>query len=78
MLRFLLFLLGLVVAGLYAWRALLRLVSGTHGRQAPAKERMVPCARCGLYVPESEALLRGALHFCSEEHRIAGPGEEGR
>jgi uncharacterized protein len=80
MLRFLLVLLGLVMAGVYAWRTLLRLASGA-GRERtrpPAKERMVPCARCGLYIPESEALAQGALHYCSEEHRLAGPGEEGR
>ena len=73
MLRFLLLMLGLFLAGLYLWRALIRLARGGARRDLPAKERMVPCARCGLYVPEGEALAREALFYCSEEHRLAGP-----
>ena len=32
---------------------------------------MVQCARCGVYVPESEAISHDGLHFCSAEHRDA-------
>jgi uncharacterized protein len=39
--------------------------------QAP--ERMVACARCGVYLPESEAHDGGdGNRFCSEEHRRLG------
>jgi uncharacterized protein len=39
---------------------------------APAAEPMVPCARCGVNVPRSEALEISGRFFCSEEHRRAG------
>lgn len=41
----------------------------------PPAERMVQCAQCGTYLPESEA-LRGAndLHFCCADHRHAFAG----
>ncbi len=33
-------------------------------------EKMVSCAQCGVYLPQSEAISgAGALHFCSNEHR---------
>jgi uncharacterized protein len=44
------------------------------GNEAPAAERMVSCARCGVHLPESEAVAGdGARLFCSEEHRRLGP-----
>jgi uncharacterized protein len=33
-------------------------------------ENMVACARCGLHLPESDAIKRGSEYFCSEEHRL--------
>ncbi len=35
-------------------------------------ERMVACARCGVHLPESEALEDAGQRFCSEEHRRLG------
>lgn len=36
-----------------------------------AAEKMVSCAHCGIHLPQSEALAgQGALHFCSDEHRL--------
>ncbi len=33
-------------------------------------EKMVSCAQCGVYLPQSEAISGvGELHFCSTEHR---------
>jgi len=29
---------------------------------------MVPCAHCGLHVPEPEAIRRGDRYFCSRQH----------
>ena len=37
-------------------------------------EDMVACARCGLNVPRSEAVPSRGLFFCSDEHRVLGPG----
>ncbi|HMM54551.1 MAG TPA: PP0621 family protein [Candidatus Desulfobacillus sp.] len=38
----------------------------------PRAERMVACARCGVFVPESESLAGEGGRFCSEEHRRLG------
>lgn len=35
------------------------------GRQAG---KMVQCANCGVYIPEQEALTRGAQWYCSQAH----------
>lgn len=35
-------------------------------------ERMVACGRCGVNLPESEAIEEGGHHFCSENHRREG------
>lgn len=37
-----------------------------------APERMVTCARCGVHLPESEAIEGDGGPFCSEEHRRLG------
>lgn len=34
-------------------------------------ERMVPCARCGVLMPESDSLAHGGRHYCCEAHRRA-------
>ena len=39
---------------------------------ALAAERMVACARCGVHLPESEAIEGDGLRFCSDEHRRLG------
>jgi uncharacterized protein len=47
--------------------------SATRRPRAPAVERMVPCAHCGLNLPEREALPVAGRFYCSEEHRrLAG------
>lgn len=40
------------------------------GPRAP--ERMVACARCGVHLPESEALEDAGRRYCCEEHRRLG------
>ncbi|GMU49811.1 MAG: hypothetical protein KJZ92_06180 [Rhodocyclaceae bacterium] len=42
-----------------------------HGGRAA--ERMVVCARCGVHLPESEAIDGDGGRFCCEEHRRLGP-----
>jgi uncharacterized protein len=47
--------------------------SGTNASARPANgaEAMRQCAHCGMYVPESEAVVTAAGKvFCSEEHRL--------
>lgn len=43
---------------------------------APPAARMVRCVRCGLHVPETEAVRRGEEPFCSREHAALGRKEE--
>lgn len=40
-------------------------------------EGMVACAHCGVHLPRSEAVLAGALAYCSRAHREAGPRSGG-
>lgn len=42
--------------------------SAAPGHAVRDAEDMVSCAHCQLYVPVSEAVLRGELHFCSAAH----------
>jgi len=34
---------------------------------------MVACARCGVHLPESDALHEGKHHYCCAAHRDQGP-----
>ena len=34
----------------------------------PRVENMVACEKCGLHVPENEAVTRNGKFYCSEEH----------
>ena len=41
-------------------------------QERPAKGgTMVRCARCGVHVPQSEALEQAGHYYCSREHRDA-------
>ncbi len=48
--------------------------AGSGRKPALEGELMVRCARCGVYLPDSEALAGGDHRYCSAEHRLAGPG----
>ena len=37
-----------------------------------ATERMLTCAHCGVYFPESDGLVEDGLAYCCEAHRVAG------
>ncbi len=41
-------------------------------RQSPVAEKMVSCAHCGVYLPESDSISDGGLAYCSEAHRALG------
>ncbi len=44
-------------------------------RPAPGPQPMVACARCGLHLPQADAVEgEGGRHYCSPEHRRLGPG----
>lgn len=46
--------------------------------KAEAGEKMLPCARCGVHVPSSQAFRYRDLAFCSEAHQqdyLADPGD---
>lgn len=45
---------------------------GEQAKRPQAAERMVACARCGVHLPESEAIEGDGGRFCSEEHRRLG------
>lgn len=45
-----------------------------HSRpQAKDPEKMVNCAQCGVYLPESDSIAEGGRAYCCEAHRAAGP-----
>jgi uncharacterized protein len=66
-LRTLIFLVGIA---LVVW-ILLRLSKGRSVSSRPDKQigNMVPCARCGTYVPFDEAVRAHGKYYCSESHR---------
>jgi uncharacterized protein len=44
----------------------------TRSRAAPASATaMVPCAHCGLHVPEADAVRGTQAYYCSAAHRQA-------
>ncbi len=54
----------------------------SRGESAPrtrsGPEEMSRCARCGVHLPRSEAVLAGGQLFCCPEHRDAGPRADSR
>ena len=41
-------------------------------QKSAAPEMMVTCAHCGVHMPQSDSVVEGGVHFCSEAHRQAG------
>ena len=53
-----------------AWRRVTRR-RGIDSRQPPpSAQHMVRCARCGLHVPEREALQHAGRYYCSAQHQL--------
>lgn len=72
-------LLLLIVLAAIVWFLARQRKADAHGRDAappprPA-EKMVSCARCGVHLPESEALVADGRHYCSDEHRRLGSAD---
>ena len=40
---------------------------GTPSRPNSAAEKLVKCESCGIWIPESRALFRGSLEYCSRD-----------
>lgn len=69
-----------MVVAIGVWRGRRR------GDAAPDEERRAPprtppespqdivaCARCGMHIPRTEALMLGSKAYCCAEHRQEGP-----
>ncbi|HEX5055338.1 MAG TPA: PP0621 family protein [Gammaproteobacteria bacterium] len=66
--RFLILLAGIVVL-ILTLRGLLLPPPRRNARDTRQEpEKMVGCAKCGLYLPESEALSAEGRFFCNLEH----------
>jgi uncharacterized protein len=67
LLRIIVILIGLWLVLKIIKRAL---VSGKTGAsRQPSISKMVACDRCGVHIPETEAVQDGSKHYCCEEHR---------
>lgn len=64
-------LLTLAALGLLFWivRQQWRRLKASRPPPPTPVQRMVPCARCGLYLPQDEAIAQGGLSYCCPEHR---------
>lgn len=56
----------LLLVGYLVWRALSRIPAKP--QRPAAGERVVPCAQCGLNLPESEAIAEEGGFFCCRQH----------
>ena len=72
LLLFLGFLAYLVVKGFQRASARRERNEGSSKDSSRVPESMVVCARCGVHLPESEAIEDDGRRFCSEEHRRLG------
>jgi uncharacterized protein len=72
-LKAILLILAIVLAYWFFWgRKRTAARNDTRPNEAPAPERMVICAYCGLHVPEGECIAAAGRHYCSDEHRRLG------
>lgn len=70
------FLFWLAVLALVGWLWQQRGRRGSAGRvrHEPPVRRMVACARCGVHLPEDEAVSLGGKSYCSPAHRDEDAG----
>ena len=67
--RFLFFILLLII-GVLLWRRWIG--QGTSTIDSPEvkpSSEMVQCRLCGVYLPRDESLVDGEFYYCSDEHR---------
>jgi uncharacterized protein len=67
------YLLLIALLGVIWWRWKKSQEGGAQDKPkvAPPPENMVVCARCGVHLPESDALIEGTRVYCCEAHRQA-------
>lgn len=63
----LLFLIALFTLAWWLWRSFTR-PKQVRPPAAPREQAMVRCARCGVHVPQTEALAHDNRWYCSREH----------
>jgi uncharacterized protein len=66
--------LVLLVVGVILW------LLAARARARPAQGKLQPeaftrCAHCGVHLPINDAVVDRASAYCSEAHRLAGPGQ---
>ena len=67
----LLLLLVAVLVGAWWWRHQKRSKTPpTPPTDQPTAERMVHCERCGLHLPQTDAIAADGVFFCSKEHQL--------
>jgi uncharacterized protein len=67
-------LLLLAVAAFLVVRHLFSRPPAAGGKPPAPPGDMVRCARCGLYLPEDDAVRAGERFYCSPEHRDQDAG----
>jgi uncharacterized protein len=65
-----LFIIGLLIWLAWRWLRRANPRGTTTTPSEPALQNMVRCARCGLYVPEHDAVGSAGRYYCSAQHRI--------
>lgn len=62
-------LLLVLVAVFFAVAAVKRISRPEQRRREDTPEKLVRCARCGVYVTEKSSVREGDRLYCSEKHR---------
>ena len=66
-----LLLLVVVLVGAVWWRLQKRVKKpSSPPTENPSTERMVHCERCGLHLPQTDAIAADGVFFCSKEHQL--------
>ena len=72
------YLVVVLVIVVVAWLLLRERKPDAPAARAPSPkagpQSMVQCSHCGVHLPRNEALLDERGVYCSEAHRLAGPG----
>ena len=64
------FILGLLLWLVWRWLFRPRRRRSAPGQRPPSVQNMVRCERCGLHVPEREALQDAGRYYCSVQHKL--------
>lgn len=74
-----LLLLGLIAVIWWSWSKRKAAADTPRARpSSPDAEKMVSCAQCGVYLPESDSISDGGQAYCSEAHRAQGRSADRR